>query len=428
MVDQPLARASAVATAPAPALDHLPEHGSAVGMRTWAAMRSRAFRFYWGSSMAQMGAMNVQQMVQPWLVYEITGSSAMLGAASLAGAIPMLALSPLGGYLADRFPKKNLLMVGQAASVVLALVLGVGITLGFVSAPLLLVAAALQGASMAIMMPARQAMVVEIVPRKDLSNAVALNNTGMNANRVMAPAFTGFLIAVLGPASGYYVTAVLFVIAALMTAQLPKSPASGGREGFLQQMGGAVTYVRDDRTILAILMVTLGGVLLSMPYMALLPAFAKEVLAVGPLHLGLLMTASGVGALVASLAIASMRDHNRGLWYLGSMLLLGVALVGFTLSHSYALALLFIVPIGIGQAGRMAYSNILVQAYVQDGYRGRVMSFFMMEFGLTSLSTFAVALLADAVGIAWALGATGALLVVFTLAAYRLVPRLARLQ
>ena len=427
MVDQPLPRAAAVADAP-PVVDFHGVPGADGGMRTWAALKSRSFRFYFGSSMAQMGSMNVQQMVQPWLVYEITGSSAMLGAASLAGAIPMLALSPLGGYLADRFPKKNILMIGQAASIVLALLLGLGITLGLVTAWVLLGAAAVQGASMAIMMPARQAMVVEIVPRADLSNAVALNNMGMNANRVMAPAFTGFLIAVLGPASGYYVIAALFVLAVAMTAQLPKAPPSSDREGFLPQMRAAIVYVREDRTILAILMVTLGGVLLSMPYMALLPAFAKDVLATGPLRLGILMTASGVGALVASLAIASMRDHNRGHWYLGSMVLLGVALVGFAISRSYLLALLFIIPIGVGQAGRMAYSNILVQAYVQDGYRGRVMSFFMMEFGLTSLSTFAVAMLADLVGIQWALGATGALLVVFTLAIYRFVPRLVRLQ
>ena len=428
MVDQPVPLSAGIGEAAPLAHYHGSGHGSAGGLRTWAAMNGVAFRLYWGSSMAHMGAMNVQQMVQPWFVYEITQSSTMLGVASLAGAIPMLALSPVGGYLADRFPKKDLLFFGQFASLILALLLGVGITLGMVTAAALLIASALQGALMAIMMPARQAMIVDIVERKDLSNALALNNAGMNVNRLLAPAFTGFLVALAGPASGYYAIAALFVIAVLLTARLPKSPPGNAHEGFLTQMRGGIAYVREDKTILAILLVTLGGVALSMPYMTLLPVFTKDVLAVGPEKLGLLMGVSGGGALLASLVIASMSDRNRGLWYLASMVLLGAALVGFAISRSYALALFFIIPIGVGQAGRMAFSNILVQSYVQDVYRGRVMSIFLMEFGLTSISTFGVALFADAVGIAWALGVTGAILVAFTAVIACLVPRLTRLQ
>ncbi len=427
MVDQ----GTLVATAPTADSAAPVGHGTptgVAGLRTWAALKGRSFRLYWGSSMAHMGAMNVQQMVQPWFMYEITQSSTMLGYTALASAIPMMLFSPVGGYFADRFAKKNLLFVGQLLCLLVALALGAGIAAGLVTAPIILGTAVLQGLLMSLMMPARQAMVVEIVEREHLSNALALNNAGMNVNRMMIPAAAGLLVAFAGAASGYFAIAALYAVALVMTAQLEKRPPTAGREGFISQMRAGLTYVRGDRTIAVLLLVTLGGVALSMPYMTLLPVFTKDVLHVGPDQLGYLMALSGGGALVTSLIIASMRDRNRGLWYLGYMALLGGGLVGLAVIHSYWLALLFIIPVGVGQAGRMAFSNILVQSYVEDAYRGRVMSIFLMEFGLTSLSTFGFSIVAEYAGIAWALGITGGLLVLFTAAIYWFVPRLTRLH
>lgn len=420
MVDQPLERT----------MQTLDGHSiaPAVGRGMWAAMHSRSFRLYWWSAMAHMAAMNIHQLVQPWYMYELTRSPSMLGISGLFNAIPMLLLSPVGGFLADRFPKKNLLFFGQGASGVLMVLIAIGISLGIVTAPILLGAAVVQGTLMAFMMPARQAIVREIVDYKDLGNAIALSNAGMNINRLMAPAFAGLLIGVAGAASGYYVMAGFYVVALVVTMQLPASVLPLNREGFLFQMRSGVAYVREDRTILTILLVTLGGVILSMPYMALLPVFAKDVLEIGPERLGLLMTVSGGGAVVASLGLASMGDRGRGRLYLGSMLVLGVSLAGFALSHAYWLAVIFIIPVGVGQALRMALSNILIQSYVDDAYRGRVMSLFLMEFGLTSVSTFAVAIVAERAGVGGALVGTAIALVIFTIALWFFVPRLRRLD
>lgn len=398
------------------------------GQGMWVSLRGRDFRLYWGSSMAHMGAMNVQAMVQPWYMYELTKSAAMLGVAALASAIPMLLLSPLGGIIADKFQKKAILFVGQSLSGLLAAVIAVSIVLGVVNWMFLIVTAVIQGTLMAFMMPARQAMVREIVSRGELSNALALNNAGMNFNRLMAPALGGLLIGTVGPQAGYFVMAALFVVAVFLTAQLPTVVATSTREGFLAKMRNGIAYIREDKIILSLLLFTLGGVFLSMPYITLLPVYAKDVLGVGPSRLGLLMTASGGGALAASLAIASLREKNRGHFYLGSTLVLGGTLVAFSLSESYVLAMAWIVPVGIGQAGRMALSNILVQYYVDDAYRGRVMSIYLMEYGLTSLSTFGVAILAGVMGVQVAIGGTAALLVIFTLWAYLFVPRLRRLD
>jgi len=394
----------------------------------WAAMRVRAFRLYFGSSMAHMAAVNVQQMVQPWFMYELTGSPIMLGWAALANAIPMLVFSPVGGYLADRFPKRQLLVLAQSASVVLALLIAVSITLGMMTPPILLAAAVVQGTLMTIMMPARQALVREIVDYRSLGNALALSNAGMNVNRLMAPAATGLLIGFTGAASGYYAISLSYVFGVIMTAQLPRTAAPVATEGFAEQMRSALSYVRHDRTILTILLITLGGVVMSMPYITLLPVFAKDVLAIDPQRLGLLMTVSGIGALAASLGLASIGDHNRGRLYMMSTLVLGVALLLFSLTRSYPLALLFIIPLGVGQAGRMALGNILIQAYVDDAYRGRVMSLFLMEFGLTSLSTFAVSGLAQAVGVDIALSGTAIALILFTVVLYLFVPLIRRLN
>jgi predicted MFS family arabinose efflux permease len=168
-------------------------------------------------------------------------------------------------------------------------------------------------------------------------------------------------------------------------------------------------------------------VLMSMPYMQMMAGFVKEVLGGGSEALGLLLSITGVGALVGSLAIASMPNRGRGLAFLLSALVLGVALVAFSISTWLWVTALIMVVIGLGQAGRMSLSNVLLMAYTKPAFQGRVMSVYMMEFSLVSFGTFAVGVLAEAVGVQWAIGATAGALVLVSLGSLLFVPRVRRL-
>jgi len=164
---------------------------------TFAALQIPAYRAYYGAIIMQMAAMNMQVVARSWFMYELTGSATMLGAVGLGGALPMLTISLFGGVLADRMRKKSILIAGQFASALVALGIAVSITVGTISWIHLFVAALFQGIVVSLMMPARQALIHELVGKDTLMNAIALNAAAMNLLRLMAPAFAGFFIALL---------------------------------------------------------------------------------------------------------------------------------------------------------------------------------------------------------------------------------------
>jgi MFS family permease len=187
-------------------------------------------------------------------------------------------------------------------------------------------------------------------------------------------------------------------------------------------------YIRKEPTILTLLAFTLFMVVLSMPYMTLLPIFSLDILKVGASGMGVLVSVSGAGAMTGSLVIASLPNKKRGLMLLFSGLILGLALTAFAFSHSWLLSLIIIVFVGLGQAGRMALGNTLIQYYVDDEYRGRVLSVYVMQFGLTSFGGAGAGLLAEGVGAPWALGGFSISLVVTALAALVFLPRIRKLD
>jgi len=409
-------------------------------LRTFSSLKNGQFRLYYGAMMGQMAAMNMQMIVRSLLIFRLTASAADLGILALANASPMLAFSLFGGVLADRVSKKQVLVVGQLVSGILTLAVAICLSMGILTAEtwwILLIAAMGQGIVMALMMPARQAMIFEIVGSSQLMNAVALNTLGMNTLRLFAPAASGFLIAYFGGnlegtigfdvvyyvMTGFYVVAVVFII--------PMKPAgytSLKGKGAIRDIIDALVYVRNNATLLLILVVTFVTVLFSMPYMMLLPVVTDEVLNVGAKGLGILVSVSGVGAMAGSLVLASLPSKHRGLILLLGSLLLGVALIVFSFSTNWYLSLAVIVFVGLGQTTRMTLGNTLLQDYVEDEYRGRVMALYMMEFGLTSLAVFMCGLLAEQVGISWALGSFAIVLVVCCIYMLAFMPKIRRLQ
>jgi len=410
-------------------------------LRTFSSLRNPVFRLYYGAMMGQMAAMNIQMMARSLLIYEITGSGTILGVMALANAVPMLFFSLFGGVIADRVQKKYVLLVGQAASglvslgVAVALVTGV---LGDSSAGswwILVVASLVQGTIMGLMMPARQAMIADIVGGEQLMNAVALNTFGMNLNRLMMPALAGFFIDGYGFESIYFAMTGMYIIAVGFISLMPKTGTVSLRgRGAMQDVKDGLKYVRHEPTILLILIVTFFTVLFSMSYMMLLPAFTVDIYGVGAKGMGILISVSGIGAMAGSIFLASLPNKRRGLMFILGSLILGLSLVGFSFSsywfpdYAWPVALGFIVFVGIGQTARMTLGNTLLQYYVKDEYRGRVMSLYMMEFGLTSFGVFFAGILTDIIGVRWSVGGLAIMLVILSIYMLIFMPRLRNLD
>lgn len=347
------------------------------------ALRHRNYRLFFSGQLISLTGTWMQSVAQSWLAYRLTGSAALLGIVGFASQIPTLLFSPAGGVLADRFARRRVLIATQATSMLLALLLA-GLTLtGRVSIVWILALAALSGVVNAFDIPARQAFAVDLVGRSDLVNAIALNSSIFNGARVVGPAVAGLLVARIGEGWCFLANGVsyLAVLAGLGAMRLPDlvrpahlaTPFASLREGF--------RYVGRNRPVRSLLLL-LGLVSLTgMPYAVLMPVFAREILGGGARELGLLMGASGVGALLGAAALA-MRKSLRGL---GSFVTiaaggLGISLVAFAFSRSLWLSALLLMPVGFCMMSEMASSNTLIQALIPDAMRGRVMSVYAMMF------------------------------------------------
>jgi MFS family permease len=405
----------------------------------FAALKLPAYRIFFGALLMQMTAMNMQMVARSWFMYELTGSAVMLGTVGLGSALPILTVSLFGGVLADRIRKKSILVAGQFASALVALGIAVSISVGTISWIHLFVAALFQGLVLALMMPARQALIYELVGENTLMNAIALNAAAMNFIRLTAPAFAGFFIAFWSIEGVYYIMTVLYVIGFMFAMRLPRTGTHRARESTtIQELTEGLHYIRHNADVLALLVLTLLSTILSMPYLFLLPMFTRDIFLVdvsifgrlaswpliGSLLLalgessarqGLLISVSGLGALAGSLVIASMSSRKRGLIFLLSLLLTAVSLLAFSATGSYLLAMIFFITMGLGQAGRLALGNTLLLSNTDDTHQGRVMSVHMMNWGITMIGVFLVSILADRVGVQLAVGGSAGLLAVITL-------------
>lgn len=404
--------------------------------KTFEAFRDQNFRFFFAALFGNFAAMNMQMFIRGWLVFEITGSYEKLGWMSAAGGIVGLALAPLGGVVADRVrQKKHVVQLCQGANASITLTIAILIALGELTFGHLLMASVAQGVSMNVMMPARQALTAEVVSMDRLTNAIALNTSGMNTARLLVPGLAGFMVAAFGGGNGnidpaqyvYYTMTVLYLISmvGLVFVKVEDhEPEGDGSGSILKEMLEGFRYVFQTPIIRMLLGVNFFMVFFSMTYFLLLPGFAKEVLDAGPDRLGLLISISGIGSLVGSLLIASMPDRNRGRVLLFSALLLGVGLIFFASSSNYWLSVAILTVVGLGQSGRMSLSNVLLQANVDNDYRGRVMSIYMLEFSILAISIYPISLLADRVGPQITVGVSGVgmvvlVLILFKIPAYR---------
>jgi MFS family permease len=392
------------------------------------ALRHRNYRLYFAGQLVSLTGTWMQSVAQAWLAYQLTHSAALLGIVGFAGQVPALLFSPFGGLIADRFPRRKVLLATQATSMVLAFVLA-GLTLsGAVTVAWILALAALGGMVNAFDIPTRQAFAVDMVGREDLINAIALNSSVFNGARVLGPAIAGILVARIGEGWCFLVNGLSYiaVLGSLLAMRLPAhsrvattaSAWSRVREGFV--------YVARARPVRALLLL-LGLVSLTgMPYAVLMPVFAKEILGGGAHEMGILMGCSGAGALLGAIVLAS-RKSVKGLgafvaWCAGG---LGLALVAFAFSHSFWLSALLLVPVGFCMMSEMASSNTLIQSLIPDAVRGRVMSVYAMMFmGMAPIGALLAGALAARIGAPATVAGGGAVCLLGALCFARYLPHI----
>ncbi|HEY1341232.1 MAG TPA: MFS transporter, partial [Bryobacteraceae bacterium] len=350
---------------------------------TLRALRYRNFQLFFGGQLISLIGTWMDNVAEAWLVYRLTGSSVLLDEIGFCSQIPVFLLAPLGGIAADRFSRRKIVIGTQAASMVLALTLATLTLTGVVKIWHIFALAAALGCVNAFDIPARQAFIVDMVGKADLMNAIALNSSMFNASRVIGPAVAGILVAKIGEGWCFFANGVSYiaVITGLLLMNVrrherveqPGSPIANIAAGF--------QFVAHTVPIRALLLL-LGVVsLTAMPYAVLMPIFADRILHGGATGLGILMGASGVGALSGALLLASRRTL-KGLskWVAASSTAFGLSLVAFSLSRTFWLSGALLIPVGFSLMIEMGSSNTLIQSMVPDHLRGRVMSVYSMMF------------------------------------------------
>ena len=368
------------------------------------ALRHRNYRLFFAGQTVSLVGSWMTRIATSWLVYRLTGSALLLGLVGFAGQIPSFLLSPVAGVLVDRWDRHRLLVVTQILAMLQSAALAGLALAGVINIWHVLALSLFQGLINAFDMPARQAFVVEMVERReDLPNAIALNSSMVNAARLLGPSIGGVIIAAVGEGWCFALDAVsyLAVIASLLLMRLAaRRRAAPKGAKVLPELRAGWSYVAGSVPIRSILLLLALVSLVGMPYTVLMPIFASTVLHGGPHTLGFLMAATGVGALLGAVFLASRRSV-LGLGRVVPLMsgLFGAGLIGFSLSRSLWLSLLLLLVTGIGFMVQMAASNTLLQTLVEDDKRGRVMSFYTMAImGVTPFGSLLAGALAHRMG------------------------------
>ena len=324
----------------------------------------------------------IQTVAQSWLVFQLTNSAFLLGVVGFLGSIPIFIFSLFGGVLADRINKRNILIFTQAAFMLLAFLLAVLTQFKFITPLQIMFIASFNGMIMAFDAPARQSIVVELVGREHLFNAIALNSVAFNSSRIIGPAIAGVLISIIGMSGCFYLNGVSFlaVIIALFYIKFGKSAVRNNNSTFRDIKEG-LAFVSGKRLILALMSVVAAMSLFGISYIILMPVFASHVLGLGVKGLGVLMSSTGLGALAGALGLARLGDFKfKGRLLVWSVFLFSISLIAFSLSKDYFLSIFALIFVGGCSVIPIALVNTLLQVNVPNEFRGRVMSLFMITF------------------------------------------------
>jgi len=398
----------------------------------FSALQVPDFRWLWLGSLGSSFAMNMQIIARGWLVYTLTSSSMDLAWVTLSFMLPTVAFSLWGGVVADRLPKKRIIVTAQTLNCVATLVMAAIILSDKVTFWDFIWFGFFNGTVLALSMPARQAFVPELIPDRLIFTAMALNTTSWNLSRILGPALAGFLIAWVahGDTSSTYgvgivylmIAALYFISAAtmLLVRRSGNIKAPDDKSPFADMVDG-LRYVRENPPVFGLILLSIVPFLFGMPLNTLLPAFNEDILGGGPEDLGMLMSAMGGGAILGSLMLAAMGElRNKAAWLIATCVGWGAFTTAFGSAQVVWLAVALVAAIGWLSAWNMSLNRGLLQMQVDPVMRGRIMSIDMMSHGLMPLGVIPISVIAERYSVAVALEVAGVVfvLVVLALAAF----------
>jgi len=403
-----------------------------LGLQTFSSLRHPDYRYLWTGTLMMGAGQWIQQVTLGWLLYDLTGSSVLLGALNGLRALPFLVTGPMAGVAADRMDRRRLMLRTQYVLIATALLMGGLVASGLLEVWHIFVFTLITGVAWSFSEPVRQSLIPSVVPKKDLVNAIALNSGGFNLMKVIGPALGGVLIALFGAAGNFFVqgTAYVGVLTMIYLLHVPPTPEQARRSSALANLKEGFRYVWSTPAVLALMTLAYVPRIFAVPYQTLMPIFQKDVLRVGPEGLGMLMAAPGVGAVLAVLVLASAasRVRRQGLLLVGSIIVLGIFLISFSRATSFPVALVLLVVVGACQMIFLASTNTMLMLIVPDELRGRVMSLYMLDRGLMPAGALFAGVTAHFIGAPSTVTAMGTILILLTLVVAWRVPAIRALE
>lgn len=396
----------------------------------WVALRHEQYRYFWtGNFLSNLGNW-MQTLAQGWLVLQLTDSVFLLGLVGFTSSLPTLGFTLVGGVIADRSDRRRMLFAAQATMMAMALVLALLTYLRVINVWEILVISFIAGVAAAISAPAYQALVPELVPPEDLTNAIAMNSAQFNLSRILGPTFAGFCLKYIGSAGCFFLNALSFLaLLYALTLLIIKPPKRSAAAGFWEPLRDGFRYIRGQRRLATLMMLVAVCSMCAIPYATLMPSFARDVLHQGPEGLGYLMGSSGIGALAGAFLLARAGDRPRkGARLLKGFVLLYSSLIVFCALRNVALCMMALFFTGAAMVTAVSAVNNLLQKHVADEMRGRVMAMHATAFlGFAPIGSLIAGTLAHSFGVPVALATLCIVALIVTLVVPLRIPEIKEL-
>jgi MFS family permease len=399
-----------------------PKTGSIYNLKAFSSLKYIDCRWLMLANLASFMAIGMQQLTRGWLVLRLTNDSPLaLSLVTMSFALPMTFMSLVGGVLADRLPKRKLMITSQTTVFLTVLLLATLDYAGIIQFWHLIVIGIINGSVVSLNMPSRQSIFSDIVPDDELMGAIALNNSATNSTRLVGPSLAGFLIIFIGTAGVFYLIAGIHLVSLIFICLLKTgiNPKGKNQKSVTKDMAEGFRYAKSNPIILGLVILSLVPSIFGFPYVALLPAWARESLNAHSLGLGALEACMGFGSLLGTLILASFNNlKNRGRFLIINGLVWGIVLVLFAGCSAYYSALPGIFIVGFMSSIFMALNNTLMQVKSSEEMRGRMVSLSTMTFGIMPLSAVPFGVVAEHIGTPYSLMIAGAILCTFMIIFY----------
>lgn len=396
-----------------------------------AILRYRNFRLFWiGQTVSLIGTW-MGTVAQGWLALELSDSAFVVGVVSAAGSLPILAFSLPAGVLADRYSKLRIVVIGQSLLSLQAAVLWWFVFTGRITIPWLIALATINGIVSAFEIPARQSLLVELVAREDLMDAIALNTSSFNFARIIGPSIAAAVIAGAGLAWCFAINAMSYVgvLVGLGLVRLPAWQAPAQRTSTLAGLREGLQYLTRTREVAVLMRLVAVFSVFGLPYLTLMPVLAREALNLGASGYGLLMTVTGIGALAGALFLAAVGTRvRRGRLFTVSSIVFPILIVAVALTPIATVTAALLLLTGVSMILHTALANGLIQSIVPDALRGRVIAAYVVVYvGFSPFGSFLSGAVAHLVGIEWALAGGATVMLVYASWALARNPQVRRL-